>query len=132
MKQRIKKDNRPKALFGALATIGGALIGAATNIITAKKQAKLQEEQMQKEYEEQQRQQRQNILSQNLQNAINAQTNQQQALNYGIDDSIENSKLNTIKTLDVQQSQFRCGGKKRMKRNGGTVTTNLNKLNLYI
>jgi len=41
-------------------------------------------------------------------------------------------KTNSLKTIDSQTTDFRCGGKRRMKRNGGNVTSNLSKLSLYI
>lgn len=129
MKQRIKKqNNRQQGLLGTAILIGSLLsaaIGAGTQIWAANKQAKTLRE-------ENEKQQRQATLSQNQENAINAQLNQQQALNYDKNNEIETMKTSSLKTLDSQQSQFKCGGKRRMKRNGGTVTTNLNKLNLYI
>lgn len=133
MKQRVKQSNeRKKALFGIddmlLIGIGSLLaagIGAGASIHNANQQAKLTKELNEK-------QQRQATLAQNQENAINAQLNQQQALNYDKNNEIETMKTSSLKTLDAQQSQFRCGGKRRMKKTGGTVTTNLNKLNRYI
>lgn len=134
MKQRVKQTNeRKKALFGIddmlLIGIGSLLaagIGAGTSIHNANKQAKLT-----KELNEQQ--QKANTIAQNQENAMNAQLNQQQAINYNKNNEIETLKTNTLKTIDQQESQFKCGGKKRIKRNaGGNVTTDINKLNLYI
>lgn len=131
MKQRVKKqNNRTKAVFGVddalmiagiVASLASAGVGVGTSIADAKRQRELAD-----------KQQRQATLAQNQENAMNAQINQQQALNYDVNNEIETLKTSSLKTLDNQESQFRCGGKKRMKKAGGTVTSNYNKLGLYI
>lgn len=117
MKRRIKQNNeRKKALFGIddvlLIGIGSLLaagIGAGASIHNANQQAKLTKELNEK-------QQRQATLAQNQENAINAQLNQQQALNYDKNNEIETIKTSSLKTLDSQQSQFRNGGTKHILR----------------
>lgn len=117
MKQRVKQSNeRKKALFGIddmlLIGIGSLLaagIGAGASIHNANQQAKLTKELNEK-------QQRQATLAQNQENAINAQLNQQQALNYDKNNEIETMKTSSLKTLDAQQSQFKDGGETRKLR----------------
>lgn len=130
MKQKIKKSNkRCKALFGiddaiVAAIIGGTLTAAGaigSSIINAKNQKQLAAEQERKQ-----------LRMQNEANAIQAAANQTQALNYYNQQELESLKTGYINSLNSQSSQFKCGGKKRMKKNGGTVTSNLNKLNIYI
>lgn len=128
MKQRIKKENsRRKCLFGiddallgliaAGISTAGALGGAAINASTQRRLAEEQE--------------RKQLRAQNEANALQTAANQSQALNYDNQQELEGLKTGYINSLSNQSSQFKCGGKKRMKK-GGNVTSNLNYITKYI
>ena len=125
MKQRVKGNNRKKAIFGIDdAIIGGiiAAIGAiASGTIGAVSASNRQKEQN-----------RLSLLAANNENAATAQTNEQQALNYDQNNELETMKTSKLSTIDSQSGGFKCGGKRRMKRAGGNVTSDISKLGLYI
>lgn len=127
MKQRIKyTNNREKGLLGTLIAAGiGALASIGTSIYNNKQQQKRIEEQNARE-------DRNQLLATNQANALQAAANQGQIANYEQQNEIEALKTGTINSLSSQSSQFKCGGKKRMKKAGGTITTDLNKIKLYI
>ena len=121
MKQRVKRNNRKKADFGASAIIGSviaALASVAGAGINAANNKRIAEEN-----------QRQQLMGQNAENAIMAQTNQQQALNYDKNNEIATMKTGALNTIN---SNFKCGGKRRMKKSGGCITSSISKLGLYI
>lgn len=128
MKLRIKKENNRKAaLFGiddAVLGLIAAGIGAAGAIggaaINASEQKRLAAEQERKQ-----------LRAQNEANALQAAANQSQALNYNNQQELEGLKTGYINSLNSQSSQFKCGGKKRMKK-GGNITSNLNYITKYI
>lgn len=125
MKQRVKRNNRRKAIFGIDdAIIGGiiAAIGAiASGTIGAVSASNRQKEQN-----------RLSLLAANNENAATAQANEQQALNYDQNNELETMKTSKLSTIDSQPGGLKCGGKRRMKRAGGNVTSNISKLGLYI
>lgn len=119
MKKRIKRNNRTKAISGALigsivsalATIGGTIINSEN----------------QRQIEEAKR--RAQIFANNESNAQSALANQTEALNYNQNNDIITAKTGSLSTLN---SNFCFGGKRRMKRAGGNVTSDINKFKLYI
>lgn len=129
MNTQVKKNNRQKAIFGIDDAIVGAIIGGliaaggslGASAIKANADKKLAEQQRRRE-----------LQASNAENAAMAQTNETQALNYDQNNELETMKTSKLSTVDAQQSNFRCGGKRRMKRNGGNVTSDLSKLGLYI
>lgn len=121
MKQRIKKENkRKKALFGIddliiagiglASTIGGAAFNASQQRKAAKEQRRLQ------------------TLMGNVDNAFQATVNEDQAYNNTQQNNLEAAKTNVIPTIN----NFKCGGRKRMKRGGSTVVGSIVKNNKYI
>lgn len=124
MKQRIKKENnRRKADFGLTAIIASLIAAAgsaASSAISAETQRQLAAEQERKQ-----------LRAQNEANALQAAANQSQALNYNNQQELEGLKTGYINSLNSQSSQFKCGGKKRMKK-GGNVTSDLNYITKYI
>ena len=123
--KKVVKNNRNRALGGAvLALIGagisalGGIGGAAINAANQRKIAKAN--------------QKAALLSNNLENAATAQLNEQQNLNYDVNNELETLKTGNLNTIDSLNTQFKCGGKKRMKRCGGTVVTKLNDKFRYI
>ncbi len=125
MKQRVKRNNRKKAIFGIDDAIIGGII-AAVGAIAGGTIGAVSASNRQKEAN------RLALLTSNNENAATAQTNEQQALNYDQTNEIETMKTNSLKTINSQTTDFKCGGKRRMKRAGGNVTSNINKLGLYI
>lgn len=127
MKQRAKKENkRQKAELGlAAASIIAGIISAAAGIgsaaINSSTQKKLAEEQNKKR-----------LLAENEANAMQLAANQTQAMNYDQNNEIETLKTGRLNTLNSETSQFKCGGRKRMKKGGNTVTSYLNNINKYI
>lgn len=127
MKQRAKKENkRQKAELGlTAASIIAGIISAAAGIggaaINSSTQKKLAEEQNKKR-----------LLAENEANAMQLAANQTQAMNYDQNNEIETLKTGRLNTLNSETSQFKCGGRKRMKKLGGTVTSYLNNINKYI
>lgn len=121
MKKRIK-NNRKKGLAGTTAILISAGLSALTNLITsgisAANQRRIAEENN-----------RNQTLAANFQNSITAQTNEQQALNYNRDNELETIKTGTLNTIN---SNFKCGGKRRMKKAGGTISANVKGLSRYI
>lgn len=126
MKKRIKKNNRTKALagiddaaiiglIGSLIAAGGTIAGSAINA------------ENQKQIEEAKR--KAQLFANNESNAQSALANQTEALNYNQNEEILTSKTGSLSTLN---SNFCFGGKRRMKRAGGTVTSDINKFGLYI
>ena len=125
MKQRIKRNNRKKADFGAstlIASIIGSILSAGATIGSAAMNAKTQKEIAD-------RQQRQATLADNEFNAQMAMANQSEALNYNQNEEILTAKTGSLSTLN---NQFCFGGKRRMKRAGGTVSANVKGLCRYI
>jgi len=130
MKQRIKRNSRKKALFGIddaiiwpiIGSIAASAIGAGASIGGAAMNAETQ-----KRIAEQQ--QRKQILANNELNAQTALANQTEALNYNQNNEIETAKTDYLSTIN---SQFRCGGKRRMKKTGGSISANVKGLGRYI
>ena len=122
--KKVVKNNRDKSLFGTLALIAagisalGGIGGAAINAVNQRKIAKAN--------------QKAALLSSNLENAAAAQLNEQQNLNYDANSELETLKTGNINTIDSLNTQFKCGGRKRMKRGGGTAVTKLNDKFRYI
>lgn len=125
MKQRVKRNNRKKAIFGIDDLILGGIIAAVGAVasagISSASAAHRQREQN-----------RLALLNSNNENAAIAQTNEQQAINYDQNNELETMKTSKLSTIDSQSGGFKCGGKRRMKRAGGNVTSNISKLGLYI
>lgn len=122
MKKRIKRNNRTKAISGAILSLIGTALSAAANIGINAYNAENQ-----RQIEEAKR--RAQTLANNETNAQAALANQTEALNYNQNEDILTSKTGSLSTLN---SNFCFGGKRRMKRAGGNITSNINKLGLYI
>ena len=118
--KKVKRNKRNKALVGAILASAG--IGALTNLITSGISAYNQR----KQFEENNRQA---LLQDKLNNAFRAQQSRTSAMNSNIAEENEYNKTGSISTLN---SAMKCGGKKRMKRAGGTIISDLHKLSLYI
>ena len=114
MKQRIK---RRKAALGTVLAIGSTLASIANSIINARTQKKINENQ---------------TLGNNQTNSIGFLSNLKDATNADIQNELEEAKLNTINTVNNPVSQFKCGGKKRMKLGGRNVTSDINHIIKYI
>lgn len=126
MKKRVKKNNRTKAFAGTtaalIAGIVSSIIGAGASIggaaINAENQKRIAEQQ-----------QRKQTLANNELNAQTASANQTEALNYNQNEEILTAKTSNLSTAN---SQFRCGGKRRMKKAGGNISANVKGLGRYI
>lgn len=114
MKQKIK---RRKAALGTILTIGSTLASIANSIINAKNQKKINENQM---------------LGNNQTNSVGFLSNLNNTTNANIQNELEEAKLNTINTVNNPVSQFKCGGRKRMKLGGKNVTSDINRMTKYI
>lgn len=121
MKKRIKKNKRTKADFGLGALIAG-LIGAAGAIggsaISASNQKAIADANRQKA-----------TFAGNADNSAIFNTNLGQAMNYNQNEEIGTLKTNNLSTIN---SGFCFGGKRRMKRCGGTISANVKGLGRYI
>lgn len=120
MKQRIKRNNRRKAVFGIddAIMIGIGLLGAGLTVANAENQNTIAD-----------KQQRQRFLANN---EINAQTflgNQGESANYYKNNDIETARTSYLSTIN---NQFCCGGKRRMKKDGGTISANIKGFGRYI
>lgn len=114
-------NKRNKSFLGTALLIGSG-IGALTNLITSGISASNQR----KQFEESNRQ---TLLQNKLNNIFNTQQNRHSVMNSNIADENEFNKTEVINTLS---SAMRCGGKRRMKKNGGNVTADISKFGLYI
>ena len=122
MKQRIKQANkRKKALFG----IDDALIMAGIGLASSIGGAAFNASQQRKAAKEQRHLQ---TLMGNVDNAFQATANEDQAYNATQQNNLETAKTNVIPTIN----NFKCGGRKRMKRGGSTVVGSIVKNNKYI
>ena len=119
--KKVKRNKRNKSFLGT-AILASAGIGALTNLITSGISAYNQR----KQFEESNRQAE---LQNKLNNAFSAQQSRTSAMNSNIADENEFNKTGVISTLN---SAMKCGGKRRMKRNGGNVTADISKFGLYI
>ena len=126
MKQRVKKNNRNKAIAGTTALLIGSIVSALASAgasigsaaINAKNQRELAEQEERKQ-----------TLANNELNAQSAMANQAEALNYNQNEEILTAKTGSLSTIN---NQFRCGGKRRMKKAGGTISANIKGLGRYI
>jgi hypothetical protein len=129
MKQRVKhnRNNRQKGELGlAAAAIIASIIGAVTGVGTAV----YNNEEQKKRLAEQNRKQ---TIANNEANAQEFAANQSEAMNYNQNEEIATARTGTLSTLNGEQSNFKCGGKKRIRKvAGGNVTSNISKLGLYI
>lgn len=122
MKKVVKRNKRNKAILGLL--LPGLIMGALSAAGSA-----IQANQIKKQAEANRRQQQ---LMANQENAITAQINEQQAINYDKNNELETLKTNGLNTITSEQSQFRCGGKRRMKKAGGCIIDNIRGISRYI
>ena len=115
-----KVNKRKKASFGIAEGIAlaSALIGAATGIGGAINN-----------YNTRVKNQKNATLAGNFDNSSAFIENERQGMNYEQNNEIPLNKTNYVPTLT---SAMKCGGKKRMKRAGGTVVSDLHKIGLYI
>lgn len=124
MKKRIKRNNRRKAVFGIddAIMLGIGLLGAATTIgttaYTAENQKAIANANKQKA-----------TLAGNADNYGIFSSNLGQAANYSQNEEIGTLKTNNLSTIN---SNFKCGGKRRMKKAGGTISANVKGLDRYI
>ena len=65
----------------------------------------------------------------NNQGLLNAQTYNTNAANADLHNTVDIDKTNNISTLN---SGMKCGGTRRMKKVGGTISANIKGLNRYI
>ena len=119
--KKVKRNKRNKSFLGT-AILASAGIGALTNLITSGISAYNQR----KQFEESNRQAE---LQNKLNNAFSAQQSRTSAMNSNIADENEFNKTGVISTLN---SSMKCGGKRRMKKNGGNVIADISKFGLYI
>ena len=126
MKQRIKRNNRRKADFGIGAAISllSALLGTAATVGTSAMAADQQRQIADK-------QSRQGFLSSNMSSSYADAANQSENMNYNRANEIETARTSVLPTLNTT-SQFRCGGNKRMKKAGGSISANVKGLGRYI
>lgn len=125
MKKRIKKNKRTKALFGiddaALGIIlagisaAGAIGGSAISASNQRAIADANE--------------RRATFAGNADNYGIFSSNLGQAANYNQNEEIGTLKTNNLSTIN---SNFKCGGKRRMKKAGGTISANVKGLDRYI
>lgn len=119
MKKRIK-NNRNKSLLGAILA-GSAISGFGSiiqGIISGSATKRAAEQQL-----------RQQTLSGKLQNSITRQNNMDEAANYS---NNNNAALEKINELDTLHTAMCFGGKRRMKKAGGTISANVKGLSRYI
>lgn len=118
MKQKVKKNSRQKAILGAIINAG---VGLLTNYLNGKAQDEINENNK-----------KHGIFSDNFSRSIESTNDATQAFNANRAQEIQNSKTDSINTM-YSGTGFKLGGcKKRMKVNGGTITSNINKLSKYI
>lgn len=118
--KKVKRNKRNKALVGAILASAG--IGALTNLIISGIGAYNQN----KQFEESERQ---NLLQGNVNNERTARQSRDSAMNSNIANENEYNKTGVINTLTPT---MKCGGKRRMKKNGGNVVADISKFGLYI
>lgn len=126
MKKVIKHNKRNKAFFGLL--LPGLIMGALSAAGSVAGSA-IQANRLKKQAEANRRQQQ---LMANQENAMTAQINEQQAINYDKNNELETLKTNDLNTITSEQSQFRCGGKRRMKKVGGCIVDSIRGISRYI
>lgn len=112
MKQRVKhnQNNRRKGELGlAAAAIIGAIISAATTVGTTI----YSNEEQKKRLAEQNRKQ---TMANNEANAQAFAANQSEAMNYNQNEEIATARTGTLSTLNGEQSNFKYGGNKKLRR----------------
>ena len=113
--KRVKKNKRNKNIVGTLIEGG---IGALSSIINGIMQRNAINEQ-----------QKQQTLNGNLQNLMMQQNNLDQVYSNNAADELALAKTDNVSTL---HSAMCFGGKRRMKRAGGTISANVKGLDRYI
>lgn len=110
------KNKRKKAWVGAAIGAAASLIGAGINAY--------------QNYRNSQDALRAQTLANNENNAQAFIANQMQNMNYNRNEELATNKTGVLSTLN---SNFKCGGRKRMRKvSGGTIISNIEKLNKYI
>lgn len=118
MNKRVKRSNCRQRGFLGLVTALGSLIGAAAGVYGASNAAKAAK-----------RAQKDQTFASNLDRLASEQQNDMNLINDSQTSAYNDDKTKEINTIDTN---YRCGGKKRVKRCGGTVTSNIKKLSKYI
>ena len=117
--KRKKCNKRRTALGGmAIAMLGStiaSLLGNTTNSLLGLSNAK--------------KEQRRNNFLYNNQALLDAQANNTNVANADLYNTNDLDKTNNISTLN---SGMKCGGKRRMKKCGGTISANVKGLDRYI
>lgn len=116
----MKRVKKRKAALGTILAIGSGLASILSSAINAGTQKKINEENNKRQ-----------LFADNQTNAFNFATNLQNVTNADIQNELEEAKLNTINTINNPVSQFKCGGRKRMKLGGRNVTSDINRIIKY-